>query len=383
MLGLLRETEGTTFAHPEKLRGDARMPCGGKLPELLADKSSKEQLLTLDEAVKFLGTSKPTLYRLLGQDEIKGLKVGRQWRFRKTDLVAYMERDRSAFSTRTTDALAAAAAMPREDLEKALAFLRQEMDQSDAVVNDDEMLLPAQLARQIIVGALKAQASDVHLEPDADGLRVRYRAGSELREALHLPASLRGPVTAEYKAAAGLNVSETQLPQEGRMLFTYDRRGLRHRVSPRCPTVEWRGDDAAYYRQRHGPAGPRRLGLTPEDFQTIYGLTHAAKGIVLATGPAGSGRTTLLYACLSEVAGADKKTLTIEDPVAFPLPYVTQMQVNPRRRAGLTIAAALRAFLRQDADIILAASLDDLETVGLAMDAALSGKLVLCGAGSG
>ncbi len=361
---------------------------GGKFPDLAkymkamlgseADKTS-EDLLSLDEAVKFLGTSKPTLYRLLGQDEIKGLKVGRQWRFRKTDLIAYMERDRADHHARLTDAAAAVAAMPREDLEKALAFLRQEMDLSDAVVNDDEVLLPAQLARQIIAGALKAQASDVHLEPDAEGLRVRYRAGSVLREALHLPASLRGPVIAEYKTAAGLNAGETQRPQNGRMLFTFNGRGFDIGVFT-LPSVG--GEAMTLHISDSTPArlGLGDLGLTPEDFQTIYGLTRQARGIVLATGPAGSGRTTLLYACLSEVAGADKKTLTIENPVAFPLPYVTQMQVDPLQTdpsTGLTIATVLRAFLRQDADVILAAALADLEAVQLAMEAALSGKLVL------
>lgn len=371
LLGLLRETEGIEFAILTNF-GVTLDAVRRKLPELLADKSSKEQLLTLDEAVKFLGTSKPTLYRLLGQDEIKGLKVGRQWRFRKTDLVAYMERGSAAAPA--SAATNAAPAVPREDIEKALAFLNHEMTYSDAVVNDDEMLLPGLLARQIIVGALKAEAGDVHLEPDAEGLRVRYRAGSELREALHLPVSLRGPVLAEYKTLAGLNAGETHLPQDGRMSITHEDREFDIRVST-LPGVS--GEAVTLHLSDGAPArmGLGDLGLTPEDFQTIYGLIQEAKGIVLATGPAGSGRTTLLYACLAEVAGADKKTLTIEDPAAFPLPYVTQMQVNPE--AGLTLAAALRAFERQDADVILAASLGDLEAVGLAMDAAMTGRLVL------
>ena len=381
LLGLLRENDGTAFEVLTKF-GVTLDAVRRKLPELLADKSSKEQLLTLDEAVKFLGTSKPTLYRLLGQDEIKGLKVGRQWRFRKTDLVAYMER---GSAVPTTAAAAVSITVPREDIEKVLAFLDHEMEYSDAGVDGDETLLPGLLARQIIVGALKAAASDVHLEPDADGLRVRYRAGSELREALHLPVSLRGPVIAEYKAAAGLNVGETQLPQDGRMLFTQESRPFDIGIFT-LPTVS---GEAMTLHISDGSAARLSLGdlgLTPEDFQTIYGLIQESKGTVLATGPAGSGRTTLLYACLSEVAGPGKKTLTIEDPVAFPLPYVTQMQVDPMQTnpsAGLTVAAVLRAFLRQDADIILAASLGDLESVQLAMEASLSGKLVFAAQDAG
>ncbi len=332
-------------------------------------KASKE-LLSLDEAVKFLGTSKPTLYRLLGQGEIKGLKVGRQWRFRKTDLVAYMERG-PALATPAT----APSDVPREDLEKALAFLNRELEW----FNDDVTLLPSSLARQILVSALKAEAGDVHLELDAEGLRVRYRIGSDLREALHLPVILGGPVLAEYKTLAGLNAGETQMPQDGRMLFTYDGRGFDIRVST-LPAV---GGEAMTLHISDGSTarlGLGDLGLTPEDFQKIYGLIQEAKGIVLATGPAGSGRTTLLYACLAEVAGADKKTLTVEDPVAVPLPYVTQMQVNPS--AGLTVAAALRALGRQDADVVLVSSLGDLETVGLAMELTLSGQLVLAAQGA-
>lgn len=342
-----------------------------KIESKLLSEKPADELLTLDEAVKFLGTSKPTLYRLLGQDEIKGLKVGRQWRFRKTDLVAYMERG-PALATPAT----APSDVPREDLEKALAFLNRELEW----FNDDVTLLPSSLARQILVSALKAEAGDVHLELDAEGLRVRYRIGSDLREALHLPVIMGGPVLAEYKTLAGLNAGETQLPQDGRMLFTYDGRPFDIRVST-LPTVSGEAMTLHISDGTTARLGLSDLGLTPEDFQTVYGLIQGAKGIVLATGPAGSGRTTLLYACLLEVAGADKKTLTIEDPVASPLPYVTQMRVNPD--AGLTVAAALRAFLRQDADVVLAASLADLETVGLAMDLALSGQLVLAAQGAG
>ena len=357
LLGLLRETDGTTFAVLSQF-GVTLDAVRLKLPELLADKSSKEQLLTLDEAVKFLGTSKPTLYRLLGQDEIKSLKVGRQWRFRKTDLVAYMERGSAA-------APASAAAntvpvVPREDLEKATA-----------------------IAQQIVVGALSAGAGVVHLEPSPQvGLHIRFRVDGVMREFMSLPDSLRGPVIAEYKTAAGLNAVETQLPQDGRMLFTQDGRGYDIGVFT-LPSVSGEAVTLHISDSTTARLGLDQLGLAPEDLKQVRALTHQSKGLVLATGPAGSGRTTLLYACLSEVAGADKKTLTIEDPVAFPLPYVTQMQVGPMQvdpSAGLTIAAVLRAFLRQDADIILAAGLDDLETLGLAMEAALSGHLVLAAA---
>ncbi len=336
----------------------------------LLSENPADELLTLDEAVKFLGTSKPTLYRLLGQDEIKGLKVGRQWRFRKTDLIAYMERGSAPAPPAATNATPA---VPREDIEKVLAFLENELTHSDWDINDDETMLTSLTARLILADAIRTGVSNLHFEPEQDALRVRSRINGALQEKT-LPRSLGGPWVAEYKTMAGLNAGETQLPQEGQTVVQQEGKDYGVRVST-LPTVS---GEAVTLHISDGSAarlGLGDLGLTPEDLQTIYGLIQQSKGIVLATGPAGSGRTTLLYALLSEVAGADKKTLTIEDPLASPLPYVTQMQANPS--AGLTIAAALRAFGRQDADIVLAASLGDLETVQLAMEASLSGQLVL------
>ncbi len=400
LLGLIREGEGLAarvlmklglslsdvqeqlqLLQNEDLTSEDTPSPGGKFPDLSkyikgmlgseADKTSDE-LLSLDEAVKFLGTSKPTLYRLLGQEEIKGLKVGRQWRFRKTDLVAYMERGSAAAPV--SAAATTVPAVPREDLEKVLAFLHSELTFSDAGMEGDETARISFIARQIIISALSADASDVHLELDAEGLHIRFRIGSELREFMKLPRTLHAPLVAEYKTLAGLNADETQRPQDGRMLFTHDEREFDIGVFT-LPTVSWEAVTLHISDSMTARLGLDHLGLTPEDLERLRALTHQAKGIVLATGPAGSGRTTLLYAVLSEFAGTDKKTLTIEDAVAFPLPYVTQMQVN--LSAGLTIAAALRAFGRQDGDVILASPLEGLEAVQLAMEASLSGQLVL------
>ncbi len=326
------------------------------------------ELLTLDEAVKCLGTSKPTLYRLLGQGEIKGLKVGRQWRFRKTDLVAYMERGPAPATPATTPS-----AVPREDLEKVMAFLNYELTHSDWDVNDDETMHLSLAARALLADALRTGVSALHLEPDANVLLIRSRIQGALEEKT-LPPSLAGPLTAEYKALAGLNAGETQLPQEGQVIIQQEGKDYDVRVST-LPTISGEAVTLHISERSLAQPGLSDLGLMPEDSERVQTLLRQSKGIVLVTGTAGLGRTTFLYACLSQVTGPGKKTLTIEDPVASPLPYVTQMQVNPS--AGLTIAAALRAFLRQDADIILAASLGDLETVQLAMEASLSGQLVL------
>jgi len=177
LLGILREKEGiapqalahlgvTLEAVREQLQ---QMQDSRKSPsDPLLMSAAKEELLSLDEAVKFLGTSKPTLYRLLGQDEIKGLKVGRQWRFRRADLIAYMERGPVAV-----------AAAPKEDLDMELAFFNEQLSQEDADAADPETKT-VRLAHKIMQLAIGAKASDIHLEPNADDFLLRLRVDGVL-----------------------------------------------------------------------------------------------------------------------------------------------------------------------------------------------------------
>lgn len=321
-----------------------------------------EELLSLDEAVKFLGTSKPTLYRLLGQDEIKGLKVGRQWRFRRADLTAYMERGPVAV-----------AAAPKEDLEMELAFFNEQLSQEDPDAEDAEAKT-VRLAHKIMQLAIHSKASDIHLEPNADDLLLRLRVDGVLQETRRLPASTRESLTARFKTMAEMDTNEKRLPQDGRIPVQHDGKDYDFRVAV-IPSMYGEAITLRILAKQDILLGLDKLGLAPEDLHQIRDLVHQPNGILVATGPTGSGKTTLLYSCLRETADAEKKTLTVEDPVEFVLPYTTQTQVN--KRGGLTFPAVLRAFLRQDPDILLVGEVRDLETAKIAVEASLTGHLVL------
>ena len=366
LLGLIAEQEGlaarvliglgmtleTTREQVQKSQEDAARA-----------QETSEDLLTLDEAVKFLGTSKPTLYRLLGLDEIKGLKVGRQWRFRKADLTAYMERSPVAF-----------AAAPKEDLDMELAFFADQLSQEEPNMTGDPETKTIRLAHEIIQLAINSKASDIHLEPNANDFLLRYRADGILQEIRRLPTSTRESLTARYKTMAEMDIDEKRLPQDGRIAIRHEDKDFDIRVAV-VPSLYGEAMTLRILAKQDVLLGLDALGLTPEDLRQLRDLMHQPNGIVIATGPTGSGKTTLLYSCLRELADAEKKTMTVEYPVEHALPYTTQMQVN--KKAGLTFAAGLRAFLRQDPDIVLVGETGDLEVAQLAVEAALTGHLVL------
>jgi len=325
--------------------------------------ASKEELLSLDEAVKFLGTSKPTLYRLLGQDEIKGLKVGRQWRFRRADLLAYMERGPVAV-----------AAAPKEDLDMELAFFNEQLSQEDTDDNTDPETKTIRLAHKIIQVAINAKASDIHLEPNANDFLLRLRVDGVLQETRRLPSSVRESLTAYFKQMAEMDTNEKRLPQDGRIPVRHEGKDFDFRAAV-VPSMHGEAVTLRILAKQDILLGLDKLGLVPEDLRQVRDLMHQPNGIVLATGPNGSGKTTLLYSCLQEAAGVEKKTMTVEDPVEFVLPYTTQTQVN--KKWGLTFPGVLRSFLRQDPDIILVSEMRDLETAQIAVEVSLTGHLLL------
>ena len=365
LLGLIGEGEGLAA---RVLTGlgltlDATRNEVRKFQEEMTAQEGPDVFLTLDEAVKFLGTSKPTLYRLLGQDLIKGLKVGRQWRFRRADLVAYLERSPTAV-----------AAAPKEDLEAALAFFPPEASASEGEAGEDAEGQMDQVVRMILRSAIDARASDIHLEPTRDNLRVRLRVDGVLQETMNLPGSLRESLTAQIKTMAEMDVTDKRMPQDGRIPIQREGKEFDMRVAA-MPSAYGEAVTIRILAKQDNLLGLDTLGLVPEDLRQIRDLTCQPNGMVLVTGPNGSGKTTLLYSCLRDVADGEKKTVTIEDPVEYLLPDVTQTQVN--RKGGLTFPAGLRALRRQDPDVILVGATSDGETAGLAAEAALTGHLVL------
>ena len=347
-------------------------PLTGKLQDMAAymkaafspeTDTASEELLSLDEAVKFLGTSKPTLYRLLGQDEIKGLKVGRQWRFRRADLTAYMERGPVAVS-----------AAPKEDLDMELAFFNEQLSQEDNDDNADPETKTIRLAHKIIQLAIQSKASDIHLEPNNDDFLLRLRVDGVLQETRRLPSSTRESLTARFKTMAEMDTNEKRLPQDGRIPVRHEDKDFDFRVAV-VPSMYGEAVTMRILARQDVLLGLDKLGIAPEDLHLIRGFMQQPNGIVIATGPTGAGKTTLLYSCLQEVVGVQKKTMTVEDPVEFVLPYTTQTQVN--KKAGLSFAAVLRSFLRQDPDVILVSEMRDLETAQIAVEVSLTGHLLL------
>ncbi len=367
LLGMLREEAGLASEVLAQLGVTPEGVCE-RLQQIRAESKleadkSPEELLTLDEAVKFLGTSKPTLYRLLGQDEIKGLKVGRQWRFRRADLTAYMERGPVAVS-----------AAPKEDLDMELAFFDSLLSESETDPSGDPEAKTIRLAHKIIQLAIQSKASDIHLEPNSADFLLRLRVDGVLQETRRLPSSTRESLTARFKTMAELDVSEKRLPQDGRIPVRHEDKDFDFRVAV-IPSVHGEAVTMRILARQDVLLGLDKLGIAPEDLHQIRGFMQQPNGIVIATGPTGAGKTTLLYSCLQEVVGVQKKTMTVEDPVEFVLPYTTQTQVN--KKAGLSFAAVLRSLLRQDPDVILVSEMRDLETAQIAVEVSLTGHLLL------
>jgi type IV pilus assembly protein PilB len=226
----------------------------------------------------------------------------------------------------------------------------------------------------IIAQAVQQRASDVHIEPAGSTMRVRARIDGVLRELLVLPPQSRGAVVSRIKVMAGLDISVKRRPQDGRGALRMQGRELALRVST-LPTHN--GEKVVLRLLDSSNAGQKlgQLGMAPALLTRFSRLLLRSHGVLLVTGPTGSGKTTTLYAAMAALDRERHNVLTLEDPVEYRLPGLTQVQVQ--RKAGLSFAAALRAVLRQDPDVIMVGELRDRETVEIALAAALTGHLVL------
>lgn len=337
----------------------------GTLDETIFGLAHADDVLPFDEAVKFLGTSRPTLYRLLKQGDLKGLKVGRQWRFNKADLVAYMERQPASLSQ-----------VAHSEADAALAYLQEKLGREVTLPADkssEESKIEA-LVNAILSIALEAGASDVHFEPKPKGILVRQRWDGVLQEIHTLPNSLVAPIVDRLKMMADMDINEKRVPQDGRIHLKYHEKQLDARVAS-CPSAFGESITMRLIDSSNLPLTFERLGIAGNNEIILKNWLNTPSGLILITGPTGSGKTTVLYSCIAEIADDTKKTLTIEDPVEFALPHTTQTYVN--RKAGLTYATALRAFLRHDPDIIVIGDIANLDTANAALHAAVTGHLVL------
>jgi type IV pilus assembly protein PilB len=226
----------------------------------------------------------------------------------------------------------------------------------------------------IIENAVNNHASDIHIEPVEDDLRVRFRIDGVLREIMRTPIGMAGPVVSRVKIMADLNIAERRLPQDGRISYFIGKRPIDLRVST-APTMFGEKVVMRILDKSNVIVDKSSLGLRGKDRNLFDELIHRPYGIVLVTGPTGSGKTTTLYTALNQLNTPEKNIITLEDPVEFNFNGVNQIQVNPK--AGLTFATGLRSILRQDPDIIMVGEMRDNETAEIAVRSALTGHLVL------
>src|SRR5450631_2821673 len=254
-------------------------------------------------------------------------------------------------------------------------------DDADAAATDDHDLETAadqaptvRLAASIVSEAVRARASDIHVEPQVDGLRVRYRIGGLLRDIMRVPRHSAAALVSRLKIVSGLDIAERRLPQDGRTRLTVDGIVVDARVST-LPSVH--GEKVVIRLLASGDSVPAvsELGMDPQQVEALLAGTASPQGLVLITGPTGSGKTHTLYSVLSHMASPDKNVVTLEDPVEIQLPGITQVQTN--ERAGLSFSKGLRSILRQDPDVVLVGEVRDSETAELALQASMTGHLVL------
>jgi general secretion pathway protein E len=230
------------------------------------------------------------------------------------------------------------------------------------------------LVQDLITRAVEVGASDIHIEPRIDSLRVRYRVDGVLATSENLPFSLRAAVTSRLKIMANLNIAERRLPQDGRVRSTVRGNNIDLRVST-MPTLLGESIVLRILDRSAVQLDFAALGFGGAALELFLKLLSEPNGIILVTGPTGSGKTTTLYAALSILNNAESKLFTVEDPIEHQLAGINQIQVQPK--IGLTFAHALRSILRQDPDIIMLGEIRDLETAQVAIQASLTGHLVL------
>ena len=249
-----------------------------------------------------------------------------------------------------------------------------EDDIADLAVGDDGEVPAVKLVNLMLLRALREKASDIHVEPMDSQLRIRYRIDGRLVEAMTPPKALLPSLISRLKILASLDIAIRMEPQDGKFQIRYEGRSIDFRLST-LPVV---GGEKAVMRilDQGGVAGKLdSLGFEPKCLDDFKGASQSPYGMLLVTGPTGSGKSTTLYGAVREVATPEINVVTVEDPVEYRMDGINQVPVAPKR--GLTFAGALRSILRQDPDVVLVGEIRDRETAEIAVKAALTGHLVL------
>lgn len=266
------------------------------------------------------------------------------------------------------------------DLKETIKDIERAGEEPEVLKNEEteEVLVDeapvVRLVNSLLLQAVNQRASDVHIEPFENMVRVRFRVDGFLREIMTLPRAIRSSLTSRIKIMANMNITEKRVPQDGRIKIKVANRQVDMRVAT-TPTLFGEKVVIRLLDQENALLTLDKLGLSSKNSERLNKIISQPYGMILIAGPTGSGKTTTLYAALNQIHDPSKNIITIEDPVEYVMPGVTQIQVNPK--AGLTFAVGLRSILRLDPDIIMVGEIRDRETAEIGVKAANTGHLVL------
>ncbi len=332
------------------------------LPETLA-RRYRAIVLAEREADYLVGMADPTDIYALDEIQSKLDKPVSQAIVRESELLENFD-----LVYRRTEEISALAEELGHDLSESAT------DLSDLLQTEMADSPVAKLLRSIFEDAVQIGASDIHIEPDQHVIRIRQRVDGLLQEQVMKETHIAPAVVVRLKLMAGLNISEKRLPQDGRFNMVVNER----EVDVRMSTMPVQFGESVVMRlldQTRGALNIEKLGMPPELLHRFRKNFRLPNGMILVTGPTGSGKTTSLYAALKELNLAESKIITVEDPVEYRLNRISQVQVNTK--IGLSFASVLRSALRQDPDIIMVGEMRDAETVQIGVSAAMTGHLVL------
>jgi len=247
-------------------------------------------------------------------------------------------------------------------------------DETDATIAGTDEGPVMRIVNSLISEAFKQGASDIHVEPRQDFVIVRFRVDGLLKEQMKLPRNLRYAIASRFKVMSNMDIAEKRVPQDGRIQLVIENEELDLRVST-LPTIYGEKVVCRLLVKKGAKTQLEQLGFLPENMEQWKALLEKPYGIILVTGPTGSGKTRTLYSSLNKINDPSLNIITVEDPVEYRLDGINQVQTNPK--AGLTFANGLRSILRQDPDIIMVGEIRDGETADIAINAALTGHLVL------
>ncbi|MFO0691010.1 MAG: GspE/PulE family protein [Myxococcota bacterium] len=349
--------------HVDLARYEIRKATAELLPETYS-RRFRAIVLDVKNGTATVGMADPT--NIFAMDEIERiLKLTVEPAIvRESELLAAIDRTYSRASE-----IHSLAEELHEELDSGSDF---DLSQLDANVGESEAAV-VRLLKSIFEDAVRTGTSDIHIEPDETCLRIRQRIDGVLHEQVMKEARISAALVLRLKLMAGLNISERRLPQDGRFNIRVGDRGIDIRLS--TMPVQW-GESVVMrlLDQSQGALGLDRIGMPGRILRRFRHFIHQPHGLVLVTGPTGSGKTTTLYGALSELNEPTKKIISCEDPVEYRLPRIQQVQVNVK--IGLTFASVLRSALRQDPDIVMIGEMRDQETAEIGLRAAMTGHLV-------